>query len=114
MATGAGRNRSHVEKERARLYRARQEFHTGLQARRRRDNLVAGVAGGILLLAIVGGQVAYYTLGPGAPAPAPSPTTGTTGTPEPGTSPVETPATAPGDEAPDQEAPGDESPAITP
>lgn len=75
MATGAGKNESRVAKERARVYQARREFHAGLIARRRRDNLIAGIAGGALILAVVGGQVAYYTLGPGTPpAPAPSPT----------------------------------------
>lgn len=102
MATGAGKSRSHVEKERARVYRARQEFHAGLQARRRRDNLIAGIGGGILVLAIVAGQVAYYTLGPGTPAPAPSPTPTSS-----------TPVDAP-DEAPIQTPTESESPAPTP
>lgn len=110
MATGAGKNRSHVEKERARLYRARQEFHTGLQNRRRRDNLLAGVGGGILLLAIVGGQIAYFTVGPGTPAPAPSPTT-TTEAPDPG--PADAPDPEPTD-APGDGAPVDESPTTAP
>ena len=62
------------EQERARVYRARQEFHQGLIARRRRDNLIAGVAGGALILAVIGGQIAFYTVGPGAPVPSPSAT----------------------------------------
>ncbi|WP_336632798.1 MULTISPECIES: dioxygenase [unclassified Microbacterium] len=111
MATGAGKNRSHVEKERARLYRARQEFHAGLQNRRRRDNLVAGVAGGVLLLAIVGGQIAYFTVGPGTPAPAPSPTATTTEAPDPG--PADAPDPEPTD-APGDGAPVDESPTTAP
>lgn len=74
MATGAGKKQSRAEKDRARLYRARQEFHEATIGRRRRDNVVAGVAGGALILAVVGGQIAYYTLGPGTPAPSPSPT----------------------------------------
>lgn len=81
MATGAGKNHSRVAKERTRVYRARQEFHDGLLARRRRDNLIAGIAGGALLLAIIGGQIAYFTVGPGTPAPAPSPTA--TNSPDP-------------------------------
>lgn len=90
MASGAGKNGSRVEKERARAYRARQEFHASLGARRRRDNLIAGIAGGVLILAVVGGQVAYYTLGPGAPVPEPTATTSPTptdsATPEPSAS----------------------------
>lgn len=91
MATGAGKKQTREERERARVYRARQDFHQGLIARRRRDNLIAGVAGGALILAIVGGQIAYYTLGPGAPAPAPTPTPTTTGAPSPSETPSPTP-----------------------
>lgn len=104
MATGAGKKQSREAKERARLYRARQEFHDGLIARRRRDNLVAGLAGGILILAIVGGQTLYYTAGPGAPTPTPSPSA--TPTPE---------ATIPGAPQPsDSPAPGGATPSPTP
>ncbi len=98
MATGAGKKQSREAKERTRLYRARQEFHDGLIARRRRDNLVAGVAGGILILAIVGGQTLYYTAGPGAPTPTPSPSATPTpeptipGAPQPSDSPAPGPA----------------------
>jgi len=95
----ADKKQSRVEKERARVYRARQEFHRGLVARRRRDNLVAGVAGGLLILAVVGGQVAYYTAGPGAPAPAPTPTdSGTPAAPPaelPGSSEIPAPTPTP-------------------
>ena len=66
-------------RERARIYQARRDFHEGIARRRGRDNLIAGIAGGILILAVVGGQVAYYTLGPGVPTP----TTSTTPSPAP-------------------------------
>lgn len=104
MATGAGKKQSREAKERTRLYRARQEFHDGLIARRRRDNLVAGLAGGILILAIVGAQTLYYTAGPGAPTPTPSPSA--TPTPVP---------TIPGAPQPsDSPAPGGATPSPTP
>lgn len=67
MASGTGKKSAREARDRARLYQARQEYHEGLQRRRRRDNLIAGVAGGALILAVVGGQVAYYTVGPGQP-----------------------------------------------
>jgi len=86
VAAGAGKRQSRDERERTRVYQARQEFHEGLIARRRRDNLIAGIAGGVLILAVVGGQIAYYTLGPGAPVPEPT----ATATPTPSVS--ETPA----------------------
>jgi len=83
--SGAGNRQSREAKERTRAYQAGQQFHDGLLARRRRDNVIAGVAGGVLILAVIGGQIAYYTLGPGtpAPAPSPSPTSSVTPTPEP-------------------------------
>lgn len=93
MATGSGKSGSRVEQERARVYRARQEFHASLGARRRRDNIIAGIAGGVLILAVVGGQIAYYTLGPGTPVPEPTPTATTT--PLPTESATPTPAPTP-------------------
>ncbi|MDJ1113762.1 dioxygenase [Microbacterium dauci] len=93
MATGkSGRTRGTAqERERARLYDARRRFHESLGRRRRRDNVIAGVAGGALILAILGGQIAYYTLGPGAPVPEPAPTS----TPTPTTSPAPTVSPSP-------------------
>lgn len=71
-AVGRQRN-TREERERARVYQARQAFHRGQARRRSRDNLVAGLVGGILIVGVIGGQVAFYTLGPGAPSPSPSP-----------------------------------------
>lgn len=72
-----------AERERARLYQARRELHAAAGRRRVRDNLIAAIAGGILILAVVVGQVAFYTVGPGAPVPSPSstPAPSTTATP---------------------------------
>jgi len=71
---GRGKNRDdRAAHERARLYAARREYHDGLARRRSRDNVIAAVAGGVLILAAIGAQVAYFTAGPGAPAPAESP-----------------------------------------
>ncbi len=89
-ANPRGRDRREA-RERARTYQARRDFHEGVVRRRRRDNLVAGIAGGVLILAVVGAQVAYYTLGPGTPAPAPSssttPAPSSPATPEPAPTP---------------------------
>ena len=87
MATGAGKKQSREARERTRKYNARQEFHAGLVARRRRDNLIAGIGGGALILAIVGGQIAYYTMGPGTPVPEPTPTPTTSSSPSDGVVP---------------------------
>ena len=79
------------ERERVRQYRARTEFHAAVVRRRTRDNVIAGVAGGLLVAAILGGQIAYYTAGPGAPQPAPTETT----TPVPTTGPSDAPTPSP-------------------
>lgn len=92
IAVPAGKSRpraSAQERERVRLYEARRRFNASLVQRRRRDNVIAGVAGGILLLGILAGQAAYYTVGPGTPEPAPSPTPTSTSTTS------ETPAPSP-------------------
>ena len=81
MATGGKQRDARAERERARVYQARQAFHEGQARRRTRDNLIAGIVGGLLILAIVAGQAAYFMAGPGAPEPAPSPTPTATATP---------------------------------
>lgn len=87
----AGKDRGAREaRERARLYQARQSFQDGLRRRRVRDNLIAGVGGGIVLVALIVAQTLYFTAGPGAPAPEP------TSTPSPSvTQPVPDPSEAP-------------------
>lgn len=79
LVAAVGKDRAARDaRERARLYEARREFHGSQGRRRSRDNLVAGIAGGVLILIVLGGQLAYYTLGPGTPEPAPSPSATTT------------------------------------
>ena len=80
MATG-GKDRE--SRERTRLYRARQEFHASQGRRRTRDNLIAGIAGGLLILGVVAAQTAYFVAGPGAPEPVPTSTPTPTTTPTP-------------------------------
>jgi len=94
VATGGKQRDTRSERERARVYQARQAFHAGQSRRRTRDNLIAGIGGGLLILAIVAGQAAYFMAGPGAPAPAPSSTSTPSSTPSPaGTTSLEpTPA----------------------
>ncbi|MCR2827120.1 dioxygenase [Microbacterium sp. zg.Y909] len=101
MAPGAKGRDDRVARERARVYQARLDYQRGLKQRRRRDNLIAGIAGSALLLAIIGGQVLYYTTGPGVPEPTPTPTQTTPAPdlplPEPDatTDPTPTPTTTP-------------------
>ena len=98
MATG-GKDRSAREsRERARVYQARQQLHDDQARRRRRDNLLAGIVGGILILGVIGAQAAYFTVGPGAPEPTPSVTPSpTTPAPEESPAPTGEPSDAPTD-----------------
>jgi hypothetical protein len=93
LASGGKQRDSAQAKERARVYQARQTFHAEQSRRRTRDNLIAGIGGGVLILAVIGGQTAYFLAGPGAPAPSPS----TSLSPAPTTAPVptETPIESP-------------------
>jgi hypothetical protein len=87
-----GKDRASREaRERARTYQARQALHDAEVRRRSRDNVIAGVAGGILLLALLGGQAAYFTVGPGG-ASASTPTPTSTGSPVPGPTDSASPA----------------------
>ncbi|MGA7149340.1 MAG: dioxygenase [Microbacterium sp.] len=91
MANG-GKDRSTREsRERARLYQARRQFHAGQARRRTRDNLVAGIAGGVLILGVLAAQTAYFVAGPGAPEPAPSTTPTPTVPPTPSDAPTPAP-----------------------
>mgnify|MGYP007023482707 CR=1 FL=1 len=58
-------------RERTRVYRARVEMHEAGVKRRTRDNWIAGLVAGVIIVGAIGGQVAYYTVGPGTPAPPP-------------------------------------------
>jgi hypothetical protein len=89
VATGGKDRGTRAARERARLYQARLQFHEQQAGRRRRDNLIAGIAGGVLVLGLIGAQTAYYVAGPGAPAPSPASTSTPTA---PATDPTPTPA----------------------
>lgn len=98
MARSGSDRGTREERERARIYQARKAVQTARAQRRTRDNLIGGIAGAVLILAIVGGQIAFFTAGPGAPAPSPTPTsTGVAPTPSetPAESPEPTPTTTP-------------------
>lgn len=110
MATGGKDRGARAERERARLYQARKAYHEGLERRRRRDNVIAVVAGGLLIAGITAGQVAYFTVGPGLPEPEPTETS----TPAPSeTTPPATP-TPTATPAPESSTPSGETGAPTP
>jgi len=90
VAAGGKDRDARAARERARLYEARKRFHEEQVHRRRRDNLIAGIAGGVLILGLIAVQTAYFVAGPGAPEPAPTSTPSPTGSmpaPEPTATP---------------------------
>lgn len=90
MATGGKDRDARAARERTRLYQARRQFHADQARRRTRDNVIAGIVGGVLVLGLVAVQTVYFVAGPGAPAPAP------TSTPTPSaTTPAPTPSGSP-------------------
>ena len=58
---------------RLRSFTAKQTVHAEQVARRRRDNIVAIVAGLIVIALASTAQVLYFTAGPGVPVPTPTP-----------------------------------------
>jgi len=62
--------RSKVASERARQYAARTSWHEGQISRRVRDNTIAGVVGGLLIVGAVVSQSVHATVN----APEPEPT----------------------------------------
>jgi hypothetical protein len=91
VANGGKDRGTRESRERARLYQARREFHAGQARRRTRDNLVAGIAGGLLIVGVLAAQTAYFVAGPGAPEPAPTSTPTPTVDPTPSDTPAPTP-----------------------
>lgn len=74
MASGSkSENRSQREnRERNRVYQARTAANEQRAHRRRRDNIIAGVVGGLIVAGAIGGQAVYYYAGPGLPVPTPT------------------------------------------
>jgi peptidyl-prolyl cis-trans isomerase B (cyclophilin B) len=68
---------------RVRAYQARRAVHERQQSRRRRDNIVAGIAVIVIAVLAVGAQVFFFTGGPGTPAPSSSATAKATATATP-------------------------------
>ncbi|NLP85408.1 dioxygenase [Microbacterium sp. CFH 90308] len=86
MAVGGKDRDARAARERARLYEARRDLHDRQVRRRTRDNLIAGIAGGLLVVGLAAVQTAYFVAGPGVPEPAPTSTptpTPTASTPAP-------------------------------
>lgn len=70
--------RARAEAERARLYAARSAWHRKQLGRRRRDNWIAAVAGGLIVIGAVASQTALglATTPASSPTPGPAQTSG--------------------------------------
>lgn len=93
-ASRRGTPEEREQRQRLREYHARQTVHREQGARRRRDNIVAAVAGLVVVALATVAQVLYFTAGPGTPVPAPTPSASATpaASPSPATTPSPTPS----------------------
>lgn len=83
MATGGKDRQSREQRERARVYQARQELHRRQGARRTRDNVIGLIVGLMVIAGAIAVQTLYFVDGPGAPAPEPAVTDTPAPTPQP-------------------------------
>lgn len=84
MATGGKDRQSREQRERARVYQARQELHRRQRTRRTRDNVIGLIVGLVVIAGAIAVQTLYFVDGPGAPAPEPA----VTDTPAPTSEPT--------------------------
>lgn len=80
-----GRARS--DQERARLYQARTQWHADQQKRRVRDNVVAGVAGALIVVGAFASQAVHAAVTSSTPEPSPTVSPAPTVSPSPSASP---------------------------
>lgn len=88
-ARGSKNAQQRAQAERARLHAARSDWHQGQIRRRIRDNTIAGVVGGLLVVGAIASQVVHAQVA--APEPTPTPTVEPSSTPAPSDSPTEAP-----------------------
>jgi hypothetical protein len=77
-----GAQRTRTDAERARLYAARRQWNEKQGSRRRRDTVIAVIAGGLIVIGALVSQTIHAQVTAPAPTPSPSPS-----------APVETPTT---------------------
>jgi hypothetical protein len=95
MAARGSKNaqQARAQAERARIHAARKDWHDGRIRRRVRDNVLAGIAGGLIVVAAIASQVVHAQVT--APDPTPSPSVSPSDAPAPGTSETPAPSEAP-------------------
>lgn len=94
-ARGSKNAQARTSAERARLHTARTGWHEGQIRRRVRDNTVAAIVGGLIVVAAIGSQVVHAQVT--APEPTPSPTPSVAPTTAPTETPSESPVPTPSD-----------------
>ncbi|MFK4760784.1 hypothetical protein ACI3KS_07600, partial [Microbacterium sp. ZW T5_45] len=108
-ARGSKSAQARTQAERARLHEARKAWREGQIRRRVRDNVVAGIAGGIIVVAAITSQVVHAQVT--APEPEPTPAVEPTGTSvDPSEAPAES-TDAPVDPATTEEPAPESTPA---
>ena len=83
MAPSKNDREARLARERLRSYQARQAVHERGKKRRRRDNLIAGIAVVVVAAAAVALQLTYFGVGPGKPVAKPTSTATPTATATP-------------------------------
>lgn len=92
-ARGSKNAQERTSTERARLHTARTSWHEGQIRRRVRDNTIAVIVGGLIVVAAIGSQVVHAQVT--APEPEPTPTPSVAPTTAPAVTPPETPEPVP-------------------
>jgi hypothetical protein len=82
---------------RTRLHTARTIWHQGQIRRRARDNVVAAIAGAVIVIAAIASQVVHAQVTAPEPTPTPTPSVepSVVPTPDPSETPLPTPSDAP-------------------
>ena len=88
-ARGSKNAQARTSAERARLHTARTQWQEGQIRRRVRDNAIAAIVGGLIVVAAIGSQVVHAQVT--APEPEPTPTPSIEPTPAPTATPSEAP-----------------------
>ncbi|TQL47955.1 peptidyl-prolyl cis-trans isomerase B (cyclophilin B) [Homoserinimonas aerilata] len=78
-----GEKDARASRERLRVYTARRTVHEKSVQRRKRDNLLAILAGLVIVALATVAQFTFFTVGPGAPEPTPSATAEPSASPDP-------------------------------
>lgn len=94
-ARGSKNAQARTSAERARLHAARTSWHEGQIRRRVRDNTIAVVVGGLIVVGAIGSQAVHAQVTVPEPTPTPTVESTTPPTDSPSTTPDPTPSDAP-------------------